>query len=113
MGFKRLLVVLLITSGCASSAPLAPTNGPWKFSGTVSRLETSRVGGPIPGAELNLTDGAKLNAKVTSDGAGHYVFTGLETGRYTVYITAPGYVSVSPVLNLYRDTEANFALEPR
>jgi hypothetical protein len=107
------LAALLVSSACASSDPLAPSNGPWRFSGTVSRLDGSRVAGPVPGAELTLTDGARLTAKATSDTDGRYVFTGLETGRYTIVIVARGYVSVTPAVNLYRDTEANFALQPQ
>ena len=41
-------------------------------------------------------------ATVTSDGAGHYAFDSLESGRFTVSIAAPGYVSVTPVVALFR-----------
>jgi carboxypeptidase family protein len=108
----RVLVVLflLAASACTSATPVTPTDGTWSFSGTVSGRDGDRVGAPIPNAELTVIDGVNLNAKVRSDAAGRYAFDALESGRFTVSIQAPGYVSATPVVNLYRDTEVNFAL---
>jgi len=41
------------------------------------------------------------------------VYDSLERGRFTISIAAPGFVSVSPVVDLYRDIEVNFALTAR
>jgi hypothetical protein len=76
-------------------------------------MDGLRVGGPIAGAELTIVSGANINAHVTSDPAGRYVFSSLESGRFIVTIVARGYVSTTPAIDLYRDTEANFALKPR
>jgi hypothetical protein len=108
-----LLIALLTTTACTAPAPLAPSPGPWQFSGTVSALNGAETGGPIAGAELTVIDGINLNARVTSDAAGRYVFTGLESGRFTVSIAASGFVGVVPVVDLYRDIEVNFALKPQ
>jgi hypothetical protein len=113
MRLKGLLALLFVTSACTSSAPLAPSNGPWRFSGTVSRLDGSRVAGPIAGAQLTLTNSTGLNVKAASDSDGRYVFSGLATGRFTIVVEARGYVRITPEVNLYRDTEANFALQPQ
>jgi hypothetical protein len=107
------LIALLTTSACTAPAPLAPSEGPFQFSGTVSALDGSRTGGPIAGAELTVVDGVNLHARVTSDAAGRYVFSGLESGRFAVSIAAPGFVGVVPVVDLYRDIEVNFALKPQ
>lgn len=114
----RLLVlapVLFMASACAVASSSAPTFAPgsYTFSGTISGLKGGQIGNPIAGAELVVVNGTNANAHVTSDGGGHYAFAGLESGRFTVSITAPGFVSASPIVDLYRDTEVNFALTPR
>jgi hypothetical protein len=111
MRLSILMFVLLAASGCASPVPLSPSTGPWRFSGTVSGITGAGTFTPIAGAELTVIDGANINAKVTSGSAGGYAFQGLEGGRFTVAITAPGYVGITPVVELFRDTDANFALK--
>jgi hypothetical protein len=59
---------------------------------------------------LTVLSGVNINAKVTTDILGRYVFTALESGRFTVAVAAPGYLSATPVVDLYRDIEVNFAL---
>jgi hypothetical protein len=112
----RLAIVLLAgltMSACTASSPLSSSSGPWRFSGTVSRLDGAQVGGPIAGAELTVLSGSNTNARVTTDAGGRYAFTALESGRFTVAIAAPGYQRATPVVDLYRDIEANFALKPQ
>ena len=113
MRLKVLVIALLAASACTKSSPSAPSGGPWKFSGTVSGIDGVRLGGPISGADLTVVSGANVNAKVKSDASGRYVFDNLEGGRFTVAIAARGFVSASPVVDLYRDTEANFVLKPQ
>lgn len=108
-----LLVALLVAPACAAPSPLTPTAGRWQFSGTVSRTERGQVGSPIAGAELSVVSGVNINAKVTTDASGRYLFTGLESGRFTVAVAARGYLRATPIVDLYRDTEANFALAPQ
>lgn len=76
-------------------------------------MEGTRVGAPIAGAELAIVDGINVNTRVRSDAGGHFVFDALTADKFTVNVSAPGYVSVTPVINLARDTDANFALKPQ
>ena len=76
-------------------------------------MEGQQIGGPIVGAELTVVSGVNINAAVRTDMSGRYIFAGLESGRFTVAVVAPGYRSAQPVVDLYRDTEANFALPPQ
>jgi hypothetical protein len=104
------LAALLAAAGCVKqSAPLAPSNGPFQLSGTIS----SMAGGPIAGAHLVVITGANKDKQTLTDSSGHYSFTRLESGRFTVVIEAPGFVSVTPVVDLFRDIEANFGLFSR
>ena len=112
MRLSILVVACLGASACALP-PMAPTQGPWRFSGTVSRIVGSQLGSPIAGAELTVLSGVNANVTVTTDDSGRYVFTALERDKFTVVIAAQGYVPVNPVVNLYRDVEANFALKPQ
>ena len=110
MRLHVLLVALLTTSACAASSPLTPSEGTWRFSGTISAMDGLRVGSPIAGAQLTVVSGVNTDAKVTSDATGHYVFPSLESDKFTVTIAAPGYVSITPIVDLYGDMEVNFAL---
>jgi hypothetical protein len=113
MRLNVLLVALLTTAACVAKSPVAPSQGPWRFSGTVLATDGVRIGGPIAGAVLTVVSGVNSNRKVTSDGAGHFAFAALETDTFTVTVAASGYVSATPVINLYRDIDADFALKPR
>jgi hypothetical protein len=108
-----LLAAFLATCACSNSAPLEPSQGSWRFSGTIYALDGSRIGGPIAGAQLTVIDGVNLNASVASDGQGRYLFPSLEGGKFTVRIAAPGYASITPVVRLTGDTDADFALTPQ
>ena len=107
------LLFALVASGCATPTPVAPEPGPFRFSGTISGMAAGQPGQPIIGAELTVVSGVNTNARVISDAAGHYDFSSLDSGRFTMAIAAPGYVVATPVVDLYRDIEVNFALTPR
>jgi hypothetical protein len=107
------LGAVLVTSGCAAPAPVAPSPGPFRFSGTISAVDGGRVGNPIAGARLTVIDGANLNATVDTNAAGQFAFESLDSGKFTLTIAAPGFASATPVVQLYRDIEANFALTPQ
>ena len=102
------LVVGMLCAACAQqSLPLEPSSsGPYDLSGTIS----SMTGGPIAGARLTVQSGVNMDKQTITDATGHYAFDNLESGRFTVVIDAPGFVSVSPVVDLFRDIEANFGL---
>jgi len=100
----------LAGAGCQEfwdrSSPVRPSNGAWRLSGTVS----STAGAPIAGARLTVQEGANRDARVSADGSGRFVFDRLESGRFKVIIEAPGFVSVTPVVELYWDIDVDFAL---
>lgn len=109
-----LLAGALAGSACETmKAPVAPSKGPWRFTGMVLAMNGSKVSGPISSAELTVVSGVNSNVKVRSDSSGHFAFTALESDIFTVTIDAPGYVSAKPVVNLYDHIDANFALKPR
>lgn len=108
-----LLAALLMAPACAMPAGVEPSPGPWRFSGTVSGRDRGGIGRPIQGAQLTVITGVNANVQVTSDTSGRFVFDGLTADRFNVAIEAPGYVSVTPMVHLYKDVDANFALEPR
>lgn len=108
-----LLAALLVASACAGPSGMEPSPGPWRFSGTVSARDGGSIGGPIHGAQLTVISGINESLQVQSDSTGHFAFDALTGDRFNVTIEAPGYVSVTPTVHLYRDVDANFALEPR
>jgi hypothetical protein len=110
MRVVALVCAVLAASGCVQPVPGSPSAGPWRFAGSVWALEGAASAGPVTGAELTVIHGVNKDATVRTDEAGHYEFLALESGRFTLAIAARGYVTVTPVVELYRDTEANFAL---
>ena len=109
-----LLSVAVLCSACETmKSPTAASKGPWKFTGSIASLVGARLGPPIAGAELTVTTGVNSNARVTTDHGGHFAFSALETDKFTVTINAPGYVGLTPVVNLFGDTDVTFVLKPR
>lgn len=98
---------LLAAPACVgASAPLAPSDGALRFTGTVSTMERT----PIAGAQLMVVDGPNKGVQVATDASGHYEFSTLESGRFTMTIAASGFVSANPIVDLYHDLDVNFAL---
>jgi hypothetical protein len=102
-----LAACVLPAAACTSAAaPLAPSDGRWHFTGSIRTLG----GDPIAGAQLAVQDGANKGVLTMSDTGGHYAFDPLESGRFTMTIAAPGFVSITPIVDLYGDLDVNFAL---
>jgi len=113
MSLQRISASLLVAgmmavAGCMlpSSSPTEPSSGAWRLSGTVN----STAGAPIAGARLTVQEGTNKDARVSSDLSGRFAFDRLESGRFKVIIEAPGFVSVTPVVELYWDIDVDFAL---
>jgi hypothetical protein len=107
-----MIVGLFATTACAtSSANLSPSTGPWQLLGTVFAMEGSVVGSPVPGAQLTMTSGGEIRGRATTDGSGRYAFDPLQAGNFVLTISAPGFVNLTPSVNLDRDMRADFAIK--
>lgn len=113
MRVHLLVAVLFTSSACAVLSPTRPSDGPYRFGGSISEFRDGITGAPIRNAELVVVSGVNTHAHATTDASGHFAFHNLERGRFVLSIAAPGYVGVSPVVDLYRDTDADFGLAPR
>lgn len=105
------LAAAVLASACELPSPSTPSPGPFRFSGSVSSMDGARAGSPIAGAQLTVVKGPNVDANVSTGADGRYAFEALGSGRFTVMIAAPGYVSATPVIDLYRDLDVNFALK--
>jgi len=90
---------------------VTPSTGPWRFSGTVFARDDVKVGAPIAGAQLTLTRDDEVRARSTSDTSGRYVFNAVEAGRFRLTISAPGFATLTPSVDLDRDLQADFAMK--
>ena len=91
MRFWRLKVynwVLLILTAACIAAPL-PAQAP---AGRLQGQILDPTGAVIPGATITLKNSSGLAVSATSDGAGEYSFRSLAPGKYTVSVTAQGFV---------------------
>ena len=68
------------------------------------------LGVPIAGAQLTLTSAGEIRARATSDLSGRYVFNELETGSFRLTISAPGFATLTPSVNLEGNMQADFAM---
>ena len=89
---------------------VTPSTGPWQLSGTIFALDDLKPGTPVAGAQLVLTSGHEVRAKAVGDKSGYYVFNKLETGSFGLTISAPGFATLTPSINLNRDIQADFAI---
>jgi hypothetical protein len=102
---------LLASTACdllKHSEPAAPVPSGvrYQMSGTILALPST----PLAGVTLTVMDGSDEGAHVSTDGAGHYAFASLSSGRFHMVISAPGYDSAFPVVDLIRDISVDFAL---
>ena len=74
-------------------------------------MDELKVGAPVVGAQLTLTSNDKVRARTTSDNSGRYVFGELETGGFRLTISAPGFATLTPSVNLDGDLRADFAMK--
>jgi hypothetical protein len=74
-------------------------------------MDGLQLGAPIADAQLTLTTDDEVRARTTSDTSGGFVFDELETGGFRLTISAPGFATLTPAVNLDRDMRANFAMK--
>ena len=103
--------VLVAVAACSVPTNVTPSTGPWHFSGTVFATDDVKVGAPIAGAQLTLTSDDEVRARATSDASGRYVFDKVETGSFRLTISAAGFATLSPSVNLDGDMRADFAMK--
>ena len=103
-------VALVGLTACVTTsaplAPLAPTSTTSQFTGSVGTIG----GSPIAGARLTVIDGVNTGVQTQTAANGRYVFGNMTNGKFTMTISAPGFVSVSPLVVLSGDTDVSFAL---
>src|ERR1044071_5945067 len=105
MRLNLLLVAAVMMSGCAAWSPATPAPaGPFQFSGTIYGVQgTNLRSQPIAAATLTIVNGIHSNMAVTTDAEGHFAFPRMESGRFSLTVSAAGYVTTTPEVALSRD----------
>ncbi len=107
-GYETATATVSVTEGETTTQDFALTAAP---GGTLSGTVTSAAG-PVANATVTVT-GTPI-APATTDAGGHYSFTGVPNGTYTVTVTAGGcFGSVSQSVTVAGDTTQNFTLPQR
>ena len=85
----RTLLVLLVLSVFGSFNLFAQQQSSGTLRGTVA----DEFGGLIVGATVTVSDASGVQKQTTTDTEGHYAFSALAPGRYTVNVAAPGFAA--------------------
>jgi len=107
-------LLLLVSCGGKSSPtspsqPTQPTQTTWNLSGTVT---SSQNGAGISGATARIGDGPNTGKSATTDGSGHYSFSGLQQSGFTVNFTAPNFNSTSAGVDLTSNKTLDVRMDP-
>lgn len=93
------LFALLLQTGAVS----AGTTG-----GVSGDVVAAQGGAPVAGAKVTASSPAQL-VTATTDGKGHFAILSLPPGRYTVTVSAPGYVD-SQLTDLEIDADQTISI---
>lgn len=97
------------SSPTSPSQPTQPTQTTWNLSGTVT---SSQNGAGIGGATARIGDGPNTGKSATTDGSGHYSFTGLQQSGFTVNFTAPNFNPTSAGVDLTSNKTLDVRMDP-
>src|SRR3989442_5042964 len=109
--------LLLALVGCGSETPTnttsptpVPQHGPYTLSGAVR----DEAGAPLQGAEVYVGYDPRRPGfgEATTDLQGHYLVSGLFAGRQPVYVSKPGYLRISEMIEIAEGAVKDFTLRP-
>jgi hypothetical protein len=109
-----------VTSPSPKPGDLPPGTPPTEPNHTLTVLLNGRVTEsaptaltPVAGATLAIKDGVNAGRTATASESGLYMFSGIRPGRFTVEVSAEGFVATSRTLSIENATESeNFAMAP-
>lgn len=109
--------LLLALVGCGSETPTnstsptpVPQHGPYTLSGAVR----DEAGAPLQGAEVYVGYDPRRPGfgEATTDLQGHYLVSGLFAGKQPVYVSKPGYLRISEMIEIAEGAVKDFTLRP-
>lgn len=96
--FTRYLVLLILAVMCPEAVIAQAASPTGQLRGRIEDAVTRR---PVAGASVSLIRGGQPEGSQTSDGEGHFAFTGLREGVYALEVDAPGHVkAVQPSVRI-------------
>src|SRR5262245_12828199 len=95
------------TTPAPPATPTPSTPVTYSLGGTV----TEQSGNGIASALVQIMDGPDVNKAVVTDRTGAFTLGGLQSGEFTVNITAAGYTSLTQKVTLRADARLSFALQ--
>jgi Carboxypeptidase regulatory-like domain len=104
-----LLAVIACGGSSSTPSPTTPTATTYTLSGTVTNATTAA---PIAGATVTIGDGPNAGRSATTDGAGSFSITGLQSSGFTVTVAAAGYVTATKGVGLISNQTITVQLAP-
>jgi hypothetical protein len=95
-------------NACGGVTPTSPT--PTSSGFALRGLVTGYEGAALPGAILEILDGANKGQRVVTDVQGRYGLTGLQPGGFTIQASAVDYATTTRPVTLTADSSLDFPL---
>jgi hypothetical protein len=99
---------VVVTTGCSGS-PSAPTVPPAATTFTLSGSVMSS-GAALAGATVLVLDGSNANRSTTTGSTGSYQLAGLQSGGFTIRVSAVDYMTTTQPVTLIANVVANVEL---
>jgi len=118
--YTALVILAASVAACGKSNPAspspgsnpAPTPGTPPATVTLSGLLTDGFsGGILPGIDVQIMSGPNQGQSVKTDSTGHYSFSGVSNGTYSVQFSAVSYVSQTVSVTVAGNTTLNIVLQ--
>ena len=111
-----LVILAASVAGCGTSNPAAPASVPAPTSApataTLSGLLTDGFsGGILPGIDVQIMNGSNKGQNAKTDSTGHYSFTGVSNGTFSVQFSAASYVTQTVTVSVAGTTTLNIVLQ--
>ncbi len=92
---RRLGLITLLALGLARPAPASPTIAPDLTGNIVGTVTDTANGKPVPGADVRISQGARIIATTATDEFGRYTLHNLPSGSYDLRVSFIGYRPVT------------------
>ena len=112
-----LMILAVSVAGCGNSNPAAPTSASAPSPTTPATSSLGGLitdgfsGGILPGIDVRIMSGSNQGQDAKTDSTGHYSFTGVSNGTFSVQFSAVSYVAQTVTVTVAGNSAVNVVLQ--